>query len=160
MSKNNLIKRTLAIALAVVLTIGSAPLTGFIGMELPPIGSLFASAADEEIVWTVATADMLKIEANTITGYTDKLSGNIEIPSSIDGVAITKIASSAFNGCSGLTAVKIPGSITEIGWYAFQNCANLKTVYFNANNCSVSSNDYAPFNGNINFTEIVFGENV
>ena len=168
MSKNNLIKRTLAIALAVVLTIGSAPLTGFIGMELPPIGSLFASAADEEIVWTVATADMLKIEDNTITGYTDKLSGNIEIPSSIDGVAITKIASSAFNGCSALTAVKIPGTITEIGYSSFQNCLMLETVYIDVISCEVTNpkatvelyEEYAPFSKNNKLTKFVFGTNV
>ena len=40
--------------------------------------------------------------------------------SSIDGYA--------FNGCSGLTSIAIPKSVTSIGSWAFQNCSSLTSV--------------------------------
>jgi hypothetical protein len=43
------------------------------------------------------------------------------------GKEVKKISSSAFKGCSGLTAVTIPNSVTEIGSAAFEGC-NLAAV--------------------------------
>ena len=39
------------------------------------------------------------------------------------------IADWAFDGCTSLTSVTIPNSVTEIGWRAFEGCTNLKTIY-------------------------------
>ena len=165
MSKQHRFMRTLSIALVAVLALSSAPFSAMSGISIPSFGSLLANAANEEPVWTVATEDMLKIEGNTITGFTDKLSGNIEIPTHINGTAITAIAASAFRGCEDLTAVKISYLINSIGVYAFQDCSNLKKVYFNSNNCSMNyssglNTNAAPFAYNSNLTEFVFGENV
>ena len=44
------------------------------------------------------------------------------------GSSITSIGSSAFSGCSGLTAVEIPSSVTSIGDYAFYGCSSLTSV--------------------------------
>ena len=48
---------------------------------------------------------------------------SITIPSSV-----TSIPSYAFNGCSGLTSITIPSSVTSIGSYAFNNCSGLTRV--------------------------------
>ncbi len=156
-----LLKKTLALALAATLVLGAGPLAGLCGLELPSISSFVASAAEEEPVWTVATDDMLRIEGNTIVGYTDKLAGNIEIPTHINGTAITSIKADAFNGCLLITAIKIPDSIESIGSEAFKNCSVLETIYFNATNCTVNS-----FSGGSNYencnnlTKFVFGKDV
>ena len=42
---------------------------------------------------------------------------------------MTKIWYGAFGGCSGLTSVTIPNSVTSIGDYAFANCSGLLHVY-------------------------------
>ncbi len=168
MTKKNILKKVLAVSLAAMLTLGSIPLSGLSGISLPSIFSFSASAAEEEPVWTVATDDMLKIEGNTITGYTDSLSGNIEFPSkTANGTAITEIASRAFEGCSALTAVKIPDTIIKIGYSAFKN-TGLETVYFNASNCKMgifntgntNNETYSAFASNNNLENFIFGENV
>ena len=43
------------------------------------------------------------------------------------------IGSSAFDGCSSLTSVTIPNSVTSIGDYPFLNCSSLDTLNFLAN---------------------------
>lgn len=163
MTKNKIFRNALSITLALFLTLGVIPFSGIGNLSLPSFGSITANAI-EEIKWTVATKDMLILsdDGTTIKGYTDKLSGNIELPEKINGTAITTIATEAFEGCETLTAIKIPHKITSIGYGAFQKCTNLETVYFNANNCAISAynESTAVFSYNDSLTKFIFGEGV
>ena len=62
-----------------------------------------------------------------ITESTQK-TGNIAIPSVVDGKQVVGIASSAFSGCGGLTSVSIPDGVTSIGESAFYGCNRLASV--------------------------------
>lgn len=42
---------------------------------------------------------------------------------------MTSIGGSAFSGCSGLTSIEIPDSVTSIGWSAFKGCSNFKEFH-------------------------------
>lgn len=57
------------------------------------------------------------------------VSGEVIIPGEMDDFyTVRTIASSAFSGCSGLTSVTIPSSVTSIGSNAFGGCFNLTSV--------------------------------
>ena len=51
-----------------------------------------------------------------------------EIPSEIDGHAITSLGENCFADCVSLKSVTIPDSITEIGAYAFYGCSALEEI--------------------------------
>ena len=64
----------------------------------------------------------------TITDCDTSLSGDIVLPSKIEGKSVTSIGSSAFENCSSLTSVTIPDSVTSIGSYAFWCCSSLTSI--------------------------------
>ena len=55
-------------------------------------------------------------------------SGELTIPSSLDGYTVTAIGGDAFYGCTNLTSVTIPESVTYIASFAFFGCSRLTTV--------------------------------
>ena len=67
-----------------------------------------------------------------IYDYIDNGSKTVDIPSTIDGYKVTEIGEwsggGAFRGCTGLTSVTIPSSVTKIGRYAFEGCTGLKSI--------------------------------
>ena len=93
-----------------------------------------------------------------IGGYAFYGSGlrSIEIPNSV-----TNIGDYAFYGCSGLTSIVIPNSVTSIGNWAFHNCYGLKSVEFNAENCtSMGYSSYPVFGNCTALSTVTIGENV
>jgi len=64
--------------------------------------------------------------AEVINNPDKKYYGKVEIPSKVihDGIeyTVTKINDNTFKGCSGLTSVTIPNSVTSIGESAFEDC--------------------------------------
>ena len=81
-----------------------------------------------ELFWTYTTNS----GAITITGYTGP-SGEVAIPSTINGLPVTSIGNYAFyNGAAPLpyilTSLTIPNSVTSIGSYAFAGCGSLRNV--------------------------------
>ena len=88
-----------------------------------------------QLAWTIGLAALLSLmtaavwavdytyttnadDTLTITAYTGAV-GAVEIPSTIDGKTVSTIGGESFNGCTGLTSVIIPDSVTGIndGWW-------------------------------------------
>ena len=68
------------------------------------------------------------------------------------------IANNAFYGCSGLTSVTIPNSVTSIGGAAFSGCSDLTSVTINSNTIASTSHIVALFGTQVK--EYVFGDGV
>ena len=64
----------------------------------------------------------------TITGVKDRTITTINIPSEIDGAAVTAIRHGVFSGYTLLSSVTIPDSVTTIGANAFYGCTSLTSV--------------------------------
>lgn len=73
-------------------------------------------------------------------------SGNIVIASTYNGYPVTAIVYAAFASSSNLMSVTIPGSVTNIGWLAFNNCASLTNITVASANPNYSSIDGVLFN--------------
>ena len=65
-------------------------------------------------------------------------SGNVTIPA-----GVTSIGISAFNGCTGLTAVTIPAGVTSIGYAAFRGCTGLTSITIPASVTTVGGNAFS-----------------
>ena len=80
----------------------------------------------------------------TVVGYPlgSKPTGDLTIPESVTfgGISfpVTSIGKSAFEYCSGLTSVTIPGSVTSIGVGVFFGCSGLKRIDAYPNPAKVS----------------------
>ncbi len=123
------------------------------------------TALTSDVSWDAGNATYtcgnFVLDKNGVLTRTDSavFSGNVEIPSKIGDRAVTKIGSSAFENCTGLTQIEIsesvttidagafkdcsglisvviPGSITSIASDAFSGCTNLKSIYIDKEECS------------------------
>ncbi len=72
------------------------------------------------------------------------------------------VGASAFNGCENLTEITIPESIERLVDLSFADCSNLKTVYFNAINCTYmgSGNTITTFKRDSLLSDVIIGDKV
>jgi hypothetical protein len=86
--------------------------------------------------------------AITITGRTGASpSGAVVLPGTINGLPVISIEG-AFQNCSSLTSVTVPGSVTYVWGGAFSGCSSLTEIYFQANAPSFSGG----FSGHLDLT--------
>ena len=92
----------------------------------------------------------------TITDCDKSITGELIIPSEIEGYPVVSIGSWAFGGCTGLTSITIPDSVTSIDYSAFYGCTGLTSITIPD---SVTSIDYSAFGGCTGLTSITVDEN-
>lgn len=134
------LKRLFASLMVVVMVLTAAPLSGFVGLELPNIFDIFASAESysgtcgKNITWSLdsekgvlylnGTGDMNDFSYSSIA-WRDQRNA---IKSVVIQKGITSIGDYAFYYCSNLSSVSIPDTVTTIGDNAFFECAQLTDV--------------------------------
>jgi hypothetical protein len=77
-----------------------------------------------------------------ITHCDTGISGELEIPATIDGYPVAGIYDLAFSGCDKLTSVIIPAGVTSIGEAAFAGCLQLSGIWMDEANTAYSSDAY------------------
>ena len=147
--------KILSVILCAVILITAAPLSGFVGLELPEIdfGYIFgkiASAAETVVSGTCGTSGSgtkqtyrnWKLDSDGVltisgSGNMTNYSSETDVPwyahrDSIKTVVIengvTNIGTCAFKYCYNLTSINIPNSVTSIGAYAFGDCHSLTSI--------------------------------
>jgi hypothetical protein len=71
------------------------------------------------------------------------ISGDLVVPEKIDGYPVVKIAERAFEGCSSITSVTVPKSVTAIAEGAFSGCSSLTIITFHGNAPTVGSSCFS-----------------
>ena len=92
---------------------------------------LAAKATVNGITWTYTVSNgeaSLGVGAQYSPAISTSTTGAITIPSQLGGYPVTVIESYSFAGCSGLTSVTIPDSVTSIGYQAFRDCSGLTSM--------------------------------
>lgn len=89
----------------------------------------------------------------TIMGC-DESAVSVSIPSTIDGLPVTKISEWAISNCKSLTTITIPNSITNIGYNAFRECSSLTSITIPKSVMNIGNVEYGAFSGCEKLTEI------
>ena len=155
--KNKTLIKFLSTFLAVAMVIGSAPLSGFVGLKLPDwldFSKIFGVEA-EATTYSGTCGTNVKWSLDTSTGvlnitgtgamkdYTYSSAPWYNYRSSIKTVniadAVATIGSHAFYDYNSLTSVTIGDSVTSIGYYAFYDCDRLTSVTIGDSVTSIGS---------------------
>lgn len=137
------IRKIISSILCVVLLLAAAPLSGFVGLELPAFSDLFSIKAEAES-YSGACGDNLTWSLNTDTGelvisgtgeMTDYSYDDVpweEYCSSIKrviiGADVTSISEDAFSFCGNIENITIGSGVKEIGEEAFYYCTKLESI--------------------------------
>lgn len=116
----NTMKKILCSLLVVVLCLTSAPLSGFVGLELPEwnwkasaeVYSGECGAEGDNLIWTIDSSN-----------YVLKISGKGEMASYNSFSSVPW-----YSYCSYIKAIELPQNLTSISNYAFANFRNLTSI--------------------------------
>ncbi len=78
----------------------------------------------------------------TITDCETNASGKITVPKTVEENCVIAIGDSAFEGCSYITEINLPLSISLIGTSAFENCTSLSSINIPENVTYIGSNAF------------------
>ena len=80
-----------------------------------------------------------------VVGLDNENSSTAEIQEYVSGYLVSSIGDEAFSGCSSLTSINIPSSVTSIGYQAFSGCSSLTAITVDKSNPNYSSENNVLF---------------
>ncbi len=116
----------------------------FLGVHLSAADlELYISEEDSRYKYTYVdeSAKTISVLAN------QELSGNIKIPSELDGNTVVEISDYGFTEQNDLTGITLPDTVTKLGSFAFNNCPKLEkaSIPDSINNMGVRPFMLTPF---------------
>lgn len=147
-------KKTMSILLAAVMIFGTAAF-GISNVDWAD----FAIKAEAAETFTEGcyTYYINKEGKAILSAVDDSISGDVVIPTTLDGYEIYQIDDRAFQDCFNMTSVIIPDKVVIIETYAFYNCKNLKSVKIPYGVKYISSEAFAYCNS---LTDIILPDSV
>ena len=135
--------------------------SGLEEMTIPFVGSGATEASTSTVFGYIFGSSSYNGGTAVIQHYSSGANNNrtYYIPSGLRSVVVTggNLLYGAFYGCSMLTSVTIPNSVTSIGNSAFRDCSGLISIIIPN---SVRSIDVSAFNNCIGLTSLTFGNSV
>ena len=129
-------KRAISIILTLALLIG-----------IVPMGMITVSGADSGTVITYSVEGgniYFDKETGTITDC-DETVTSAAIPAEIEGIAVTCIGKGAFKDCENLKEITIPEGVEEIRYEAFKGCSALTNIALPSTLTHIQKGTYTPF---------------
>ncbi|MGN1316154.1 MAG: leucine-rich repeat protein [Acutalibacteraceae bacterium] len=123
-------KRTLKNCLSLVLAVTIVFSSVLVGLKGIGYNGEFAvktqAASGSDLVFALDSDG----KTYSVSDCNEAASGKLVIPETYNGLAVTSISSRAFENCANLVSVYIHDAIVSIGDCAFIGCENLDTVYY------------------------------
>ena len=95
-------------------------------------GDLFTAKIAGDIDMTfkvISAADMTcQVGSDYTQAIEQSTTGEITIPSVVNGYSVVQIGHGAFSGCEKVTSFNLPNNINEIGYDAFSGCSSLESI--------------------------------
>lgn len=169
------LKKILSVALVLVMVLTAAPLSGFVGLELPALDwGIKASAKtvassgwcgpNVTYSYDSVTKELVISGEGPITDFWNTSSpfSNSDIKTVIVEEGITHIGNYTFYQCNELIDVVISDSVISVGDIAFSDCSNLSSVILGAGISYLGSDSFRDCpnfkNITVNSTDFAYGE--
>ena len=123
--------------------------SGLTSVTIPNSVKYIGSGAFDETAWYNNQPNGLVYAGKFAYKHKGTMPNNTEVEIK-DGTV--GIVDGAFSGCSGLTSVTIPNSVTDIGSYAFSDCSGLTSVTTPNSVTSIGGSAFAGCSGLTSFT--------